>query len=102
MGFDNVYLAGCDYTRNPSRNLHWYEKGKGEIEKRIDYEKGFFDIAKEFINITTITLEGKSDTINSITYEEYTSYSPLFEENDKLLDKKYLNVLNSAPKYKVF
>ena len=102
MGFDHVYLLGCDYTHNLSKSRHWYEKGQGVNLPHLNYEKEFFEIAKEFINITTITLEGESEFINSITYKEFTGLTPSYRENNELVNDKYLKVLDTWPGYTIY
>ena len=102
MGFKNISLIGFDYTHVPSRSLHWYEKGPGKFVPQPDYQKDFFEIAKDFSDITTITLDGASDYINSITYKNYTGHDPIYHENYELVDEKYLNALSSWPGYNIF
>jgi hypothetical protein len=102
MGFDHIYLVGCDYTHLPSRSLHWFEKGKGNIISLENYQKDFFEIAKEFIDITTITLDGTSDFINSVTYKEHTGRDPIYRENTELIEEKYLKLLDTWPDYSIF
>jgi len=102
MGFDHVYLVGCDYTHIPSRSLHWYEKGQGVFRPIADYNKDFFEIAKEFVDITTITLDGTSDFINAVTYKEHTGREPMFRENTELVDDRYLKTLATWPGYAIY
>ncbi len=102
FGFDRIYLVGCDYTHVPSRRLHWYEKGQGVFTTLENYQKDFFKIAKEFIDITTITLDGTSDFINAVTYKEHTGNDPNYRENIELVDEKYLRVLSSWPGYTIY
>jgi hypothetical protein len=102
MGFDHVYLVGCDYTHVPSRTLHWFEKGHGVFETHVDYNKDFFEIAKEFIDITTITLDGTSDVINAVTYKEHTGREPEYRENTELVDERYLKLLATWPDYSIY
>ena len=102
MGFDHVYLVGYDYTHVPCHGLHWYEKGQGTIGQLENYNKDFFEIAKEFINITTITLDGTSDFINAVTYKEYTGREPIYRENTELADEEYLKVLNTWSGYTIY
>jgi hypothetical protein len=102
MGFDHCYLVGCDYTHVPSRSLHWYEKGQGVFYPLVNFNKDFFEIAKEFIDITTITLDGASDFINAVTYKEYTGRDPEFKENTELVDERYLKVLATWPGYLIY
>jgi hypothetical protein len=102
MGFDHVYLIGYDYTHIPSRTLHWYEKGQGLFLDHENYNKDFFEIAKEFIDITTITLDGTSNFINSKTYKEHTGRNPIYRENTDLVSEEYLKVLSSWSGYNIF
>jgi len=95
MGFEHVYLVGFDYTHVPSHFLHWYEKGEGILSLHKDYEKDFFEIAKDFIDITTITLDGSSDFINSITYKKHTGREPTYRENTELISERYCNILDA-------
>ncbi len=102
MGFDHIYLVGCDYTHVPARNLHWFEKGKGKLMSLENYQKDFFNIAKEFIDITTITLDGSSDFINAVTYKEHTGSDPIYRENTELVDEKYLKLIATWPDYSIY
>ena len=102
MGFEHIDLVGCDYTHIPARNLHWYEKGEGFFQTHENYEKDFFEIAKEFIDITTITLDGISDFVKAQTYKEFTGSDPIFRENTELLDEKSMKVLNTWHDYSIY
>jgi hypothetical protein len=102
MGFDHVYLVGYDYTHIPSRGLHWYEKGQGVSLTHENYNKDFFEIANEFIDITTITLDGASDFINAVTYKEHTGRDPIYRENTELADERYLKALATWSGYDIF
>ena len=102
MGFDHCYLIGMDYTHLPSRSFHWYEKGMGIFVSHDAYNKEFFEIAKEFIDITTITLDGRSEFINSVTYKDHTKIEPIYRENIELIDDKYLKILSTWPGYNIY
>ena len=102
MGFDHCYLVGFDYTHVPSRSLHWHEKGQGVFFPQENYNKDFFEIAKEFIDITTITLDGTSDFINAVTYKDHTGFDPIYRENTELLDDWHLKVFSSWPGYSIY
>lgn len=102
MGFDHCYLVGYDYTHVPSRSLHWYEKGQGVLYPQENYNKDFFEIAKEFIDITTITLDGTSDFINAVTYKEHTGREPVYRENTELMDERHLKVFAMWPGYSIY
>ena len=102
MGFNHCYLVGCDYTHVPSRSLHFFEKGQGIFIPQEKYNKDFFEIAKEYIDITTITLDGTSNFLDAITYKEYTGHNPLFKENVELVDDRYLNILATWSGYSIY
>jgi len=101
MGFKKIYLVGFDYTHTPSRNLHWYEKGEGIINDQENYEKEFLDIAKKFINIVTITIDGISTKVDYMTYMEFCGKQCKFKENTEFIDKKHLDVLKTWKNYSI-
>ncbi len=102
LGFKRIYLVGCDYTHVPSRKLHWYERGRGIFESQDGYQEDFLKIAKEFVDLTTITLDGTSDFINAVTYKEFTGHEPMYQENTELVDQKYLHLLSTFPGYQIY
>ena len=102
MGFSKVYLVGCDYTFDQSQLLHWYEKGIGIKHDISNYESEFFEIASEFIDITTITLNSKSDILDYISYEDYTGQKPSFKENIFLAKKIYLDILSKWEGFDIY
>jgi hypothetical protein len=95
MGFDQIKLVGCDYTHTPSKSRHWYEAGEGNNINQTGYEKDFFEIAKQFIDITTITLDSTSEFIDAVTYKDYTGIEPVFRENNELSEDRYLRALDT-------
>jgi hypothetical protein len=101
MGFKNIYLVGCDYTHSPAVAKHWYEKGVGKIFELENYETEFFKIASEFANITTVTVNGKSDRLNYIKYQELTGDLPIFRENKEIINDLYLNDFKSWHDYTI-
>jgi len=104
LGCDCAFLVGCDYTHSPARVHHWYEKGLGNVEdvRYQDYQREFFKIAQEFIDLTTITLDGKSTFLNHVTYEEHTGVKPNVKENHELVDKEILKILSTWPGYTIY
>lgn len=102
MGFKKAYLVGFDYTHTPSRILHWFEKGEGITNDQPDYQKDFFEIAQEFIEIETVTIEGGSDKLKSISYKNLTGLDPVFKENTEILTQAYLEVLDTWPGFTIF
>lgn len=102
LGFDTAYLVGFDYTHTPSRHLHWYEYGEGILEDQLNYEAEFIKIASKYIKLKTVTIEGKSDKLESITYKELTGDNPVFKENSSILTPIILKVLSTWKGYKIF
>jgi hypothetical protein len=104
LGYDDIHLVGCDYTHMPHRNMHWYEKGEGNCLPNPDTEVNriFFEIAKEFVNITTIVPEGTSAYLNAVTYKDYTGHDLIYRENVDLMDYKYLKSLATWSGYTIF
>ena len=102
LGFSHAYLVGFDYTHNPARSLHWYEKGEGTVTPHIGYEEDFFKIAKEFIDITTVSLNGKTGVknLNSISYKDLTGKDFYYKSslNIMILITLTLNRLNKRGK----
>ena len=52
--------------------------------------------------LSTITIDGKGEFINSVTYKDHTGCEPIFQENDQLVDKKHLEALNEWHNYSIF
>ena len=102
LGFDTAYLVGFDYTHTPSRNLHWYEYGEGILQDHLNYESEFIKIASKHIKLKTVTIEGVSDKIASVTYKELTGDNPLYKENNRVLTPICLNTLSTWKGYKIF
>lgn len=99
MGFKTIYLTGFDYTHTPSRSHHWYEKGKGLLLDIENYERAFISVALKYINIITITIDGSSTKLNSITYEEFCGHKPSYNENVDLIEHEYLEALKTWKNY---
>ncbi len=103
MGFKNILLVGCDYTHKSYRPLHWYEKGKSLLSHvEPNYCKKYLSIAQKYANITTITNDTGGTFIPSITYENYTKKTPVYRENNELLDYEILKSFATWPGYKIF
>jgi hypothetical protein len=101
MGFENAYLVGHDYTHFPSRSLHFYERGEGlKTDLRL-WNNEFFNYAGKFINITTVTLDGESETLPSVTYKSFSGRDPVFKENKEVVSSEILSLLETWPNYKI-
>jgi len=102
LGFNHAYLVGFDYTHLPARSRHWYEKGQGTVRYMNINQKEFFKIAKEFIDITTITLDGESEFLDYYTYENFFKNPPIFKENVQIVEESDLKALSSWPDFNIF
>lgn len=102
MGFNKAYLVGCDYTHSPQRVLHFYEKGKGTKNINDEYNKTFFDFAKENIKITTITnSKSKSKTLDYIGYNDYTGQNEIYTENIDIVNPLILKAISTIDGYEI-
>jgi len=102
LGFKKAYLVGHDYTHSPSRSLHFYEKGEGILTERKDFIRDFFDYVKKNIDLVTVTLDGKSDTMPYVTYKDLTGKFPRFRENTEIVDRDKLLNLATWSGYSIF
>ena len=103
LGFKKAYLVGHDYTHFPSRTLHFHEKGTGILgEDHKDFNREFINYAKQHIDLVTVTLDGGSETMNSITYRDLTGKEPSFRENIDIVDRVKLESLATWKGYSIF
>jgi len=102
LGFRKAYLVGHDYTHSPARIRHFYEKGEGESAGYLEDNKDIIEYAKEDIDLVTVTLDGASRLMDSITYAELTGHAPAFRENTDIVDRDYLENLATWPGYTIF
>jgi|SRR6185437_3032694 len=103
LGFARVYLVGFDaWTIQPSRNLHWYELGEGELFEATNFAPDFLQVLKEAMEICTISIDGDSRNVTNIHYADFTGRPPRFRENHELVSERFLKVLATYPKYRIF
>lgn len=101
MGFKKLTLIGCDYTHGITRVRHWYEKGEGVISSHKGYEKSFLEIAQQFCEIETVSLDNASDVIKSRVYGTRRGEVAKYSENSELLDTETMDVLRSWPSFSI-
>jgi hypothetical protein len=82
MGFSDIILVGCDYTHKKSRSHHWFERGKGIFKSTEGYCYNYFNIAQKYAKITTITINGETNFLPSMTYKDFTVYFMLCQVFD--------------------
>lgn len=102
LGFKKAYLVGHDYTHSPSRSLHFYEKGEGILTGGKDFIREFLDYVKQHMDLVTVTLDGKSDTMPSVTYRDFTGRVPRYRENTEIVDLEKLQNLATWGGYSIF
>lgn len=102
LGFTDINLLGFDYTHSPSRSHHWYEKGKGIITDTETPQKNFLLSAKEFADISSITINAEAQGINHIFYKDLTGSEPFFRENIELASKCFLDAQSTFSDYKIY
>jgi hypothetical protein len=102
LGFKKAYLVGHDYTHSPARNLHYYEKGEGIFRDTKGFSGDFLEYAKQHIELVAVTLEGGSETLDSVTYTELTGKTPLFQENTEIVPMEKLKCLAKWHDYSIF
>lgn len=99
LGFKKAYLVGQDYTHSPSKGGHFYEKGVGAIDDRNKYFcREFINYAKRNIDLVTVTLDGGSETMDSMTYRDLTGMEPNFRENTEIVDRVKLENIATSPR----
>jgi len=103
MGFKKIYLVGHDYTHKNSFSSHFYDddKNRKRFKQNQIWNKDFFNIIKKYIEVISITIEGESNSFNSITYEKFTNKKLKKQSNKIIVSKKGLGILSSWPYYKI-
>jgi len=103
MGFEKIYLLGCDYLTTPSLSRHWYEKGKGIIgpELHDNYFFSFYNDVKKYIDINLITVNKRHSRIKHLNYYEFFKVKEEFKENHLLMEKKYLDRFRQVKYYNI-
>jgi hypothetical protein len=101
LGFKKVYLIGFDYTHNQSLSLHWYESGIGKVIQIHDFNRDFFEQAQKRVEIITVTIDGGSDLLPHLTYQQLTGEPPKFRENTEIADSDFLTVVSEHKDYSI-
>lgn len=105
MGFESAVLVGCDYTFAPRQSSHFFEKGKGLVEKEInnDVYGLLFEELQKRIDLTTILQVGmQSNILKYLEYEEYVKSPSNYLENTEIVDRKSLDYLHKQGLYKIY
>lgn len=103
LGFSEIYLVGFDgWTIQPGRAMRWYEFGEPPFFDVTNLAHDFLEIIKQQANIYTISLDGKSENVKNISYQDYTGKRPFYKENDEILSEYYLEILASCVGCKIY
>tara|TARA_B100001093_G_scaffold503322_1_gene557538 strand:+ start:274 stop:1068 length:795 start_codon:yes stop_codon:yes gene_type:complete len=104
LGYKKVYLIGFDsWVLEQSSSNRWYEIGEGECLPNVTYAEDFINIMSSVMDITIISVkENHHPILKSITYKSYTGEEPVYRENHELLSRRYLDLLNTFPSYKIY
>ena len=102
MGFQEIYLVGCDYTHSTAKSNHWYEKGEGILTPHPGYLETYFKIAQNYTKLITVTLDQKGGVLPSISYTNLTGKVPRYRENYELISRRNLVTLSSWEGYNIF
>ena len=99
LGFKKAYLVGHDYTHKNSLSGHFFEKGRGIPNNNNRWNEKFLSLASKHIDLVTITIDGDSDTLNSVKYNPLSNIT--FKENCQIVTKNNRMILSSWPDYKI-
>lgn len=99
LGFKKAFLVGHDYTHSKSLSGHFYEKGEGIPNKNNKWNNIFLSLASKHIELVTVTIDGDSDTLNSVKYNPLSNIS--FKENCQIVTKNNRMILSSWPDYNI-
>jgi hypothetical protein len=103
FGFSKIYLVGFDaWTIQPARNIRFYELGEGTVSPVADLATEFLGVIKRQADIYTISYDGTSENVESVSYESYTGHAPRYQENYELMDERYLRILASYPLHNIY
>ena len=79
LGFNKVYLVGCDYQDIEPTVAHWWERGEPKSYSG-KHATDYIEFMRKFINIKIITLN-KSYGENFISYKDYSGKNLKYKEN---------------------
>lgn len=97
LGFSNIYLIGFDaWTLQPTRNIRFYEFGKGDIGNNTPGKDELLEIYKNEVNIYTISVNGKSNNVINIDYQDYTNVPAVYKENHEIINNYYLEMIHDV------
>ena len=102
MGFKKAILVGVDYTFADNNSMHFFEKGRGTEKNEEKYNVIFLNQIKENIDLVTITTNDyKSDTLEHVSYFDYTGKSEIYQENVDIILASDLEKLDKMRLYKI-
>lgn len=102
MGFEHAVLVGCDYTFTPRYELHFFDKGMGNVRFVEDLYCGlFFEETQKRIDLTTLTLGGVESALKYKSYNEYFGCELNYKENTEIIERASLELIHKQGYYNV-
>ena len=96
LGFSKAYLVGCDYLFSPVMYGHFYDYGPSKVEKNKKIYSDLLIEVNNLIDLCLITDHGTSDSLNAIEYTKFKERKIEYKENNEIIKKEYLEILNLA------
>ena len=99
LGFNKIYLVGCDYHDIEPMVAHWWEKGK-PLTYTGKQAHNYIDFMRNYIDIHIITLN-KSYGSNFISYKDFSGNNLEYKENREIINIKKLEMLKNQGIYRI-
>tara|TARA_Y100000591_G_C21852320_1_gene712508 strand:+ start:4558 stop:5373 length:816 start_codon:yes stop_codon:yes gene_type:complete len=103
LGFKKVFLVGFDaMTLTPTKNIRFYEYGKGVPGTNRPLNDPLLKIFMNEMYISTVSFNKDVVNVKPVLYEELVGEKIKYKENFEIVDKKYLDIMNSCEGYKIY
>lgn len=99
LGFQKVFLIGCDYQDIEPTGEHWWERGK-PIPYSGKQANSYIEFMRKFIEIKIIT-RNKSYGEHFISYKDYSGNDLEYKENYQIISSKKLALLRRQGIYTI-
>lgn len=105
MGFESAVLIGVDYASSPVISSHFYENGRGEVQRGMNSSVygSLFEVLNQRIQITAIVPSGvTSDVVKYIEYEKYVGTPSAYVENNHIVAAEDLDALKKLGYHNIY
>jgi hypothetical protein len=96
FGFKKAILVGCDYLMKPKTYGHFYSQPKTAEDLGLHPYEELLEDCSNLIDLEAISINSSDCWIPAIDYKTHTGTSPKYRENNEIVSKKNLLVLNEA------